>query len=886
MRAAAQTYWEQGFAVLPFIFSPEGKKRPAVDSWKQWQSRPQTKEEFDALHIEKYELFGVVCGAKIKVGDEELYFCVVDRDVKGEDATPETLQKSLQAINSMRITQREKTRSGGQHLPYYSRQPVNGWKPKGTCLELLGKGNLCIMDPSEGYTRENDSPPSIVENAEEMLHNALVSANLIERNIPTATITSAVKIKAETIRPCFEKLMKQPHLRHTEKVALVYELHFTGKSSDEIRQIFHENHAWEPSTVHNYDRDETDQRLTYTIGKASEGKNYRYRRETLQEQGICFQECPYMNCQDCRKPYEENENQQKQSQADKIICICLEQNPVFFHDQHKTPYLRVKQKDANITMPIRSRQCKTWLANLMWQKEQKAPGTEGVNSALNVLQGKALIEGKQHILYNRVAPAEDGFWIDMANDSWQAIKIDANGWRIVDNPPILFRRYSHQLPLITPISGGDPWLLLEFLNVPDEDKDTRLGIMCLCASYFVPVIPHPILVLYGTQGTGKTWLFKILKQIFDPSSVEVLTLSRDERERVQQLEHHWLAFYDNITSMPTWISDSLCRAATGGGFTKRELYSDDEDIIFNFKRCIGLNGINVAAQRGDLLDRSFLVALDFIPNEQRKTEEQIITDFEAKKATILGGFLDALVIAIKNYPSVKPKGLFRMADFTRWGCSIAKALGKSEDDFLNAYETKVKSQIEEAANASPVATVLLDYLENEILEKDLKEWNGTPTQLHTTLLDHAKPLEISTRQKSWPKAPHALIRQLNELAPSLKALGWEFVSSKSGSRRISIISVQSDQSVPLQNPENRDDVKDGKGAKDTVNPSSLGSLKEELEEIKGWLVKKKDENSTIDSSAFADMCAELGLNVNQTITILLNDGQIFEVPLIGRWGVK
>jgi hypothetical protein len=375
-----------------------------------------------------------------------------------------------------------------------------------------------------------------------------------------------------------------------------------------------------------------------------------------------------------------------------------------------------------------------------------------------------------------------------------------------------------------------------------------------------------------------------MKRIFDPSSIEVLTMPREERERVQQLEHNWLAFYDNITSMPTWISDSLCRAATGGGFTKRELYSDDEDIIFNFKRCVGINGINIAAQRGDLLDRSFLVGLDNISNEQRKTEEEIVADFETKKASILGGFLNALVIAIQMYPTVNPKGLFRMADFTRWGCAIAKALGKSEDDFLNAYESKVKSQIIEAAHASPVATVLLDYLENNIMEKNPKEWTGTPTELYKMLLDHASTLEISTRQKTWPKAPHVLIRQLNELAPSLRALGWEIVSSKSGNRRISISSVPSDLSVPVQDSEEtKDGAEDGK---DAIMPSSLGSLKEKLEEIKVWLVTNKDEKGCIDSLALAEKCKQLSFDVQKAIKILLEDSQIFEVPQMGRWGVK
>jgi hypothetical protein len=122
---------------------------------------------------------------------------------------------------------------------------------------------------------------------------------------------------------------------------------------------------------------------------------------------------------------------------------------------------------------------------------------------------------------------------------------------------------------------------------------------------------------------------------------------------------------------------------------------------------------------------------------------------------------------------------------------------------MKAYGSKVKSQIEEAAHASPVATVLLDYLEKEStaastsgsLEKWIG-WEGTPTTLFKTLLEHAKTLDISTRQKGWPKAPHVLVRQLNELSPSLKSLGWEIVVSRAGTtRRIGINSVTSVTSV-------------------------------------------------------------------------------------------
>jgi predicted RNA-binding Zn-ribbon protein involved in translation (DUF1610 family) len=468
----------------------------------------------------------------------------------------------------------------------------------------------------------------------------------------------------------------------------------------------------------------------------------------------------------------------KLSQADKLILLCQSRRPVLFTDQTGAAYAQVDVAGVNVIWPLRSAVFKSWLAGLLWASEQKAPSVTATYSALNVLFSMAHNSGHKYTLYNRVAPAEDGFWLDMTDSQYRAIKVTADGWHIVENPPILFRRYSHQLPLVEPKTGGDAWKILGFFNIDMDDENTKLTTLTAAISFLIPDIPHPILCAYRHQGSAKSYMFKLMKRTIDPSAVELLSLPYEERERVQQLDHHWLCFYDNITSLSTQVSDTLCRAATGAGFSKRELYSDDDDVIYNFKRCVGLNGINIAASRGDLLDRSLLVGMRDIPKEKRKTEQQINSEFEACKAEILGAFLDVLAKAMKLYPSVNPKGLFRMADYTRWGCCIAIALGKTEQNFINAYETKVNEGILEAAQSSSLATVLLSMLEGTT------GWTGTPTELHTKLINHAKTLEISTRTKGWPKAPHILTRQLNELAPSLKALGWEVNALRNGTQRI------------------------------------------------------------------------------------------------------
>ena len=95
LKAAAQAYWEQGLAIVPFTIGQDGKKKPVITEWGQWQTRRQTKEELDALHIERYTMFGVVCGTKTINRD---YFCVIDRDVKDGKLTEEIKEKTLKAI--------------------------------------------------------------------------------------------------------------------------------------------------------------------------------------------------------------------------------------------------------------------------------------------------------------------------------------------------------------------------------------------------------------------------------------------------------------------------------------------------------------------------------------------------------------------------------------------------------------------------------------------------------------------------------------------------------------------------------------------------------------------------------------------------------------------
>jgi hypothetical protein len=299
LKAAAEAYWEQGLAVVPFVIGSDGKKKPPVNEWGQWQTRPQTREEFDALHIERYKMFGVACGTKTVDG---VYFCIVDRDIKAPELTEEIKAKTLKAIKLMRTTKTEKTRSGGQHLLYYSRTQFKGQKLNDIGMELLGLGQLCVMAPSEGYSQELSSDLiATVDNLENDFLNAIAQAGLKEKPARPQTATQPPKqYERIPLRPCCERLIEKQHLHHNEKVALVCELYYCGWTEQEIRRLFYDKKAWEPEPEHHYSKTKTEEQITYTIGKGKEG-NYRFTKKALEKWRVCYPECALIESSDCRK---------------------------------------------------------------------------------------------------------------------------------------------------------------------------------------------------------------------------------------------------------------------------------------------------------------------------------------------------------------------------------------------------------------------------------------------------------------------------------------------------------------------------------------------------------------------------------------------------------
>lgn len=194
-----------------------------------------------------------------------------------------------------------------------------------------------------------------------------------------------------------------------------------------------------------------------------------------------------------------------------------------------------------------------------------------------------------------------------------------------ENPPVRFRRPAGQGALPVPIHGGKLDELRPFLNLADEEE------FCLICAWLVaafrPGSPYPILYFVGEQGSAKSTATRVLRRLIDPNKAELRTAPRDERDLQIAANNSHIIALDNISRLDPWLSDAMCRLATGGGFATRELYTDLDEVLFDAKRPQLMNGIEEVAARGDFLERAIIITLLAIQDVARRDEKTFWAEF-------------------------------------------------------------------------------------------------------------------------------------------------------------------------------------------------------------------------------------------------------------------
>jgi hypothetical protein len=449
-----------------------------------------------------------------------------------------------------------------------------------------------------------------------------------------------------------------------------------------------------------------------------------------------------------------------------------------FHTADGTGFADVIINGHRETWAIKSKGFKLWLTRRFFEETKGAPNSEALQSALNVIQARAHFNAPEREVHTRVGGLNGRLYLDLGDETWRAVEVDATGWRVVDTPPVRFRRASGMRSLPIPVRGGSIQALRSFLNVrSDEDFVLLVAWMLTCLR---DCGPYPVIVLSGEQGSAKSTFSAILRALLDPNTAPLRALPREDRDLfIAATNGHVLAF-DNVSGLPGWISDTLCRLATGGGFAVRQLYSDQDEVLFDAARPMILNGIEDIVTRPDLADRALFLTLEAIPEERRRPEQELWDAFETERPRILGVLLDAVAKGLAELPSTRLEKLPRMADFALWATACETALWPA-GTFWSAYCDNRDEAVDGVIEADPIAAAVRAMVATQT------EWIGTASELLSALAGLAG--ERVAKAKTWPDSPRSLGGRLRRAATFLRKIGIDIGFEREGRTRTRTIRI-------------------------------------------------------------------------------------------------
>lgn len=468
------------------------------------------------------------------------------------------------------------------------------------------------------------------------------------------------------------------------------------------------------------------------------------------------------------KPKKQPREAASSSTAELLVQLAVEQYRLG-HGEDQEPFA-VRRDGPNVALML-SGSCeklKSQLARDFRSTHGRTAGVTAVGNALLTLRGIALA-GEAEPVYLRVAQQRDDIVLDLGTADGRAVVFGPNGWSVVPRSPVLFRRTALTAALPDPVRGGSLQPLRRLLNVSEDSWQLVIGWLVAAV---IADVSHPILLLGGGQGSGKTTAGRMLVDLFDASTVANHNQPRDPESWAMAANGAWCIFVDNISVIPGWWSDAMCKSIYGAGWVRRKLYSDSGLSVMNLRHLIVLTSIDAGAMRGDLGDRVMIIDLEPIPDQQRREERRLKEEYAIQRPIVMGALFDLVAKVLAARSQVHPVDLPRLADFGVVLATMDQMLGTRSLELYMAQRDRIADDI---VSADPIGDAILAFIRRE------QHWRGTCQQLLEVLHQDRPP-------KGWPTGPRQLAGQLRRLAPDLRRLGVE-VKPPSGNNKARLYDI-------------------------------------------------------------------------------------------------
>jgi hypothetical protein len=464
------------------------------------------------------------------------------------------------------------------------------------------------------------------------------------------------------------------------------------------------------------------------------------------------------------------------SLAKALVSIVLESGAELFSDGDDT-YVTLPHTGQALAYRIASGTLKLWIRHQAHNTLGKPASSGPLAEAIGTLEAIALFDRPKRRVDVRVAGDASNVVVDLGDDEGNIIQIDRDGWRVSTSVPHKFLRGAGFGALPMPVSGGDLQALKDFLGL--DDQNYRL-LLAFLINALKPNGPYFILLVEGEQGSGKSFFSEITKRMIDPNKAMRLRLPDKPQDLMIQAKEYRLLSFDNASGMKAEMSDALCSLATGGGIAVRKLYSDGDLYVMSYARPFMINGISGYANRPDLMERAIPIKLPPVKEGTRRTEEELLAEFEGLLPGILGALLDAVSYALRVYDDIDPPRHLRMADAARWIKAAEFGLDEKPGAIIDAIAGAQHDFVVDRVNDDPLVMKLRaitrqkpfeDYV-GELFVRIVEEQGGMP-------------------DRNLPRSPSQLSNQLVRMRPAMEKAGLivEFLAKDRKGRKVRIVSA-------------------------------------------------------------------------------------------------
>jgi len=478
-----------------------------------------------------------------------------------------------------------------------------------------------------------------------------------------------------------------------------------------------------------------------------------------------------------------DEKEKPPKESKRLLVYVKNWTKELWHSPEGVPFATIERKAGQLEHhPVESKYFERGMRLQFHAHEEAPPSNNAIRDVREMLASQGVLEGQERNIFLRVArlDAPARIYIDLGWKGHEAVLVTAAGWEILaaEAVPVRFYRPALSGALPKPVQGGSVNALRPFLNLDEQGFTLATAWLLMALSGRGP---FPILNLAGEQGTAKSTISRTLQKLVDPSLGGVRGAIKDGQDLFIAAQNSHLVLLDNLSAISDKLSDDLCRLATGGAWTGRKLYTNDDEVVLKACRPVLINGIPDLLSRGDLVDRCIRLALEPVPAAQKKTETDLYPALEMVLGEAFGGLLTALAGGLARWDQVKDPHGHRMADFVKLVLAAEPDLPWSAGAFLEAYRV--------ARHDLTLVTLEGDAFGLQVRElaAGCDYWEGTFMALLDVL---TKRLHPEQRVEGWPRTAKGASTALRRSAPLLRQLGFQFsYSRRNGGNRDRLVRI-------------------------------------------------------------------------------------------------